>query len=288
MISGGGGSPEQEWQVRRVLVALDASPASAAAAAGAAELASVLSAELAGLFVEDATLARLADHPGVTEVGSHTGAARRLSAADVERRLRAQAGRARHLLQKCAARVNLEARLQVVRGRVASEVAAAVGESELLSIGRVGTSALARLGSVARAALGGGRGSLLLLPAGGSLAGPLVVVYGDTAEARRALRAAIRLASGGRGRTAGSEVVVLLPGDPAVAWLENEARNRLLEAGISPRMRRVPTGGHHALQHAAAGETTGTLILPAHSPLASGAEIEATVEVLDCAVLLVR
>lgn len=286
--AGRGEGREHEWRVERVLVALDASPASAAAAAGAAELAAALSAELAGLFVEDAAVTRLADLPAAVEVGTHTGAVRRVSAPELARRLRAQAARARRLLERTAARVDLEARLEVVHGSVTVEVAAAAGELELLSLGRVGTSALSRLGSVARAALGAGRGPLLLLPPGGRLVPPLVVVYGDTAAARRALAAAVRLTAvigSGRGQP---ELTVLLPADPAAAWLENEVRNRLLEAGITPRVRRVPAGEHHALQHAAAAEGAGVLVLPAHSPLASGEEIEAVIEVLSCAVLLIR
>lgn len=279
---------EDEWRIRRVVVALDASPASAAAAAAGAELAAALSAELAGLFVEDAALTRLADLPGASEVGTHTGAARRLSAVDLQRRLRAQAARARRFLERTAARVNLEARLDVVRGSAAAEVVAAAGELEILSLGRVGTSALTRLGSVARAALGSGRGPLLLLSPGGRLAPPLVVVYGDTAEARRALAAALRLAAVTRPAWGRPELVVLLPADPDAAWLENEARNRLLEAGITPRVRRVPASEHHALAHAAAAEGPGVLVLPAHSSLASGEEIEAVIEVLSCAVLLIR
>lgn len=285
---GRGEGREHEWRVERVLVALDASPASAAAAAGAAELAAALSTGLAGLFVEDPALSRLAELPGAAEVGTHTGAARSLSAPELARRLRAQAGRARRLLERTAARVDLEATLEVVHGSVTVEVAAAAGELELLSLGRVGTSALSRLGSVARAALAAGRGPLLLLPPGGRLVPPLVVVYGDTATARRALAAAVRLTAiigSGRGQP---ELVVLLPADPDAGWLENEARNRLLEAGITARVRRVPASEHHALQHATAAEGAGLLVLPAHSSLASGEEIEAVVELLSRAVLLIR
>lgn len=284
MGDGNGEGHGREWRVRRVLVALDASPASAAAARGAARLASALSAELAGLYVEDAAVARLAELPGAAEVGSHTGAARRLSGIDLRRRLRAQAARARRLLESSAAGVALEARLEVVRGSVAAEVTAAAGEEDLLSLGRVGTTALARLGSVARAALTGGRGPLLLLPPRGRLAPPLVLVQGDGAEARRALAAAVRLA----GALGCSEMVVVLPRDRTTAWLGNEVVNRLLAAGITPRLHPVPAGGPHALLHACAAEGAGIVVLPAHGPLASGADVEAVLEVLDCAALVVR
>ena len=63
-------TPPGGWRVRTVLVALDASRSSRAVAAAAAELAAALSAELAGLFVEDSAVARAATLPGSWEIGS--------------------------------------------------------------------------------------------------------------------------------------------------------------------------------------------------------------------------
>jgi K+-sensing histidine kinase KdpD len=52
--------------IRRILVALDASPDSLAALKTAADLARRMEAELMGLFVEDIELLRMADSPYAT------------------------------------------------------------------------------------------------------------------------------------------------------------------------------------------------------------------------------
>ena len=312
--------PAREWRVRRVLVALDASPSSRAAAATAAELAVALQADLLGLFVEDAAIARLAGLPAASEVGSFAAAARPVAAADLGRRLRAQAERARRLFESGARRASLRGTFRVVRGRVDHEVAAAGGERDLLSLGRIGVSAVSRLGSVARAALARGRGPLLLLPSSGRLGSPVVAVYGGGATGRHALAAAARLPAASRR----GHLVILLPAaDTAAAErLHAEAAALAAALGLAPRFRvvrlRCEPGGaeaggaesavedtgagtetgaatgrchpadRHALAHAVAAERAATLVLPLGSPLTSAADVETVVEALDCAVLLVR
>lgn len=61
-------------RIRRVLVALDASPGSVVAAAAAARMAAALEAELEGLFVEDHDLLRLSRSSQARQVGFLTGA----------------------------------------------------------------------------------------------------------------------------------------------------------------------------------------------------------------------
>jgi hypothetical protein len=313
-------SPSGGWRVRTVLVALDASRSSRAVAAAAAELAAALSAELAGLFVEDAALARAATLPGDWEVGSY--AARPTAGASLASRLRAQAERARRQFEAGAGRAAVAGRFQVVRGTVQREVVAAGGETVLLSLGRVGASGVSRLGSVARAALAEGRGPLLLLPPGGRLGPPVVAVYGGGVAGRHALEAASRLmalrsAAERRPRRRGSAqaaesplgrrrstLVVLLPAaGPADAdRLHEEAAAVAADLGVEARYRPVrleggppgsPDGSchpadRHALAHAVAAEGANALVVPLASPLATTEDVETVVRALDCAVLLVR
>jgi hypothetical protein len=177
----------------------------------------------------------------------------------------------------------------------------AAGAEELLSLGRVGTSSLARLGSVARAALAEGRGPLLLLPPGGRLGPPVLVVFSDTADGYRALAAAARLPgrnreAAPRGRAGSAwpapadDLVVLLPpaDDAETARLRQAATAALAPSGRRPRFRRAAGGDPHALLHAVAAERAHVLVLPGHSPLAARDEIEGVVERLSCAVLVLR
>ena len=84
---------DREGSVRRILVALDASPHSLAALRAAAELAADLDAELVGIFVEDINLLRLSDLPLASEVTIYTTTSRRLNRQEIERQLRSQAVR---------------------------------------------------------------------------------------------------------------------------------------------------------------------------------------------------
>ena len=61
---------ERGPSIRRILVALDASPSSLVALEEAAKLAAVWDAELAGVFVEDSELLRMAQLPFMQTVGS--------------------------------------------------------------------------------------------------------------------------------------------------------------------------------------------------------------------------
>ena len=287
--AGGGG-----WTVRRIVVAVDASPGSAAAARQAARLAAKLSAELCGLFVEDPAVLRLAGLPVCVEVGTYSATPRPLAPGDLERRLRAQAARARRQLAESALAAAVAFRFEVLRGETRQALAEALGESDLLSLGRVGATGLARLGSFARAALASRHGQLLLLPANGRIEPPAVAVFGDTPGARRALAAALRLLDHdpAAGLRRGALTVLLVASDEAAARdLEAEARHLFVEAGhptTIARFRRARPGDRHALAHTVRLDQARVLLLPADSPLVRPEDLEEVIAGLDCPVLLVR
>jgi len=109
---------------RRILVGLDASQASLAAVEAAAALARRVGAELAGLFVEDEDVLRLAALAfGVVRVPSGAREALDLRTAQAEQR--ALAARAREALERAAAGQRLACSFTVARGRVVAEVLAA-------------------------------------------------------------------------------------------------------------------------------------------------------------------
>lgn len=283
------------WIVRRVVVAVDASPGSAAAARQAARLASRLSAELCGLFVEDPAVLRLSALPVCIEVGTFSAMPRPIAPGDLERRLRAQAARARRQLEESAlAAAVADFRFEVLRGEARQALADTLGDADLLSLGRAGATGLARLGSFARAALAGRRGQLLLLPPHGRLEPPAVTVFGDSPGSRRALAAALRLLDHDRAASLrrGALTILLVAADEAAArQLEAEARDLLAEARLPPtlpRFRRARPGDRHALAHTVRLDQAHVLLLPAESPLVRPEDLEEVIEGLDCSVLLVR
>jgi nucleotide-binding universal stress UspA family protein len=129
-------SPGADEQIRRILVALDASPESLAALDLAAELAAGLEAELGGLFVENVDLLNLASLPFAREASQIVPVGRELDPERMAAELRAQASLARRALEAAAAGFNLRYSFQVVRGQVEAEIATAVTERDLLTLGR--------------------------------------------------------------------------------------------------------------------------------------------------------
>lgn len=138
--------------IRRVVVGLDASPASEAAARAAAEVAATLGAELVALYVEDRELLRLAEAPLATVVDRLFASSAAPAAAELESQLRAEGARARAGFERLVAGRGLRYSFRVVRGRIAGELVAGAGVSDLVVIGRVGAGrARGGLGSTARA-----------------------------------------------------------------------------------------------------------------------------------------
>jgi len=74
--------------IRRIAIAVDASPTSIAALEATVELAAVWEAEVLGIFVEDVNLIKAASLPFAGEVGSHSGAFRRIDPDNVRRQRR--------------------------------------------------------------------------------------------------------------------------------------------------------------------------------------------------------
>ena len=129
--------------VRRVVVALDASARSREAARAAAALARALEAELAGLFVEDENLLRLAALPFARHQPVSGGPARPLDLGAVEAQLRGLASAARQELERAAASVDVRWTFEVRRGPLPGEALEAARGTDLLLLG-VRTAELAR------------------------------------------------------------------------------------------------------------------------------------------------
>jgi nucleotide-binding universal stress UspA family protein len=149
-----------ERQIRRILIALDASPASLAAAELAAELAERSRAELVALFVEDSELLGAATLPA--HAGGPAPEASAEAGPDLARRLQAHAAELRQRLERLARRHGVTLTFQVARGEVTGEVLKAAAEADLVALGRVGWARGSgeRLGRTASAVLARGGGLL--------------------------------------------------------------------------------------------------------------------------------
>lgn len=167
-------------KIRRVLVALDASPGSLAAARAAAQLASRVDAELAGLFVEDLRLLDLCASELAHQVDTLTGSATRVRDHDLERQFRSQASRARAVLSTTAHAAGVSWSFRVARGEVCDEIKTAAGEVDLVSLGRLGWSLRhgKGIGRIARMLLGERDRCTLLAGRRVEIRPPVAVLYG--------------------------------------------------------------------------------------------------------------
>jgi len=111
--------------LRRILVALDASPHSLAALEATSEMAARTKAGLLGLFIGDINLSHLAGLPFAREVGFPSAISRKLDVGSMERALKVVAERA-----------HIRWSFRVTRGSVVTELLSGALEADLLVSGR--------------------------------------------------------------------------------------------------------------------------------------------------------
>jgi nucleotide-binding universal stress UspA family protein len=278
----------QALTINRVLVALDASPHSLAALEAAVDLAARFHAELAGLFVEDENLLRLADLPFVREIGIFTATRRRIDVAEMERQIRVQGRRIRQALTRSTQRAHVRWSYRVVRGMVLSEVLAAASEADVLVLGQAGWSLIrrGRLGSTARGILPERFGLALILREGTCLGDPLAVVYDGSPPARRALIAADTL----RQRSDDHQALVVLllaEGRQRAQALQAEAASLMADRDITVRYRSLTSANVLYLVDILQAEGCGTLVVPAQGSVLQDSTLVTLLEHLDLPVLLV-
>jgi nucleotide-binding universal stress UspA family protein len=278
---------KRELLIRRILVALDASPHSLAALEAAVDLAARLRAELSGLFVEDVNLLRLAGSPLAQEVGFFSATRRRLDAQQIEWQLRAQASRVRQALQAMAEPAEVQWSFRIARGVIASELLTAAAEVDLIILGRGGWSLTRRrrLGSTARAVLSEAPCLALILQHGAGLEMPVLVVYDGSPLAQKALAAADALVEEEKGHLT---VLILADGADTAHRLQKQAAGWLQERGVEVRYRLLTKLSVPRLAHIVQMEGRGTLVLPARSALLQDEVLLALLDEIETPVLLVR
>ncbi len=269
--------------IRRILVALDASPHSRVAMEAAVELASRLEAELLGIFVEDIDLLRLAELP-LREI-TLSGARRSLDAAQIESELRAQAVQIERALARMATRSRIQWSFRVARGVVAAELLSAASDRDLIILGRAGRSLVRRrgLGSTARTVLSQASCLALILHYGARLGMPVLVVYDGSALGDRALAAAAALAQPG-----GEGLTVLLPAGDAAEQLQARAAGSLQRLESNARYRTLTEASLPGLVRFLQSEACGVLVLPARTALMEDEAVLALLDQVEIPVLLVR
>jgi nucleotide-binding universal stress UspA family protein len=278
-------STPQKPQMRRILVAVDASPHSLAALDAALRLAADLEAEIIGLFVEDINLLRLAGMPFASEVRTSSAATHDLSSQGMEAGMRAQAARARRAFNRATAEARVKAQFRVVRGQVALEILQAAGDADLLTLGRVSRPLTPRmiLGSTARAAL---RlpGSVLFSarpPRDGEV---VMVCFGAGPRSMRALETAAALAA-----PAGTLIVLFIAPDDATAEAQRQqVLPWMTQRQLSFTARRTPAASSTNLVNAAQVEGCSVLVVEGDTIVDGEQTLQTLLQETDCSLMIVR
>lgn len=122
--------PEIDLDVKRILVALDASPSCMVSLDMAAGLAARMRVQLETLFVEDVGLFRLAALPFAAELDRASGEARSINEAGIQSALRLHVERLKRRLDWFSEHKNIQYHLRTVRGDYFTEALQA--ESDIL------------------------------------------------------------------------------------------------------------------------------------------------------------
>lgn len=274
---------EDPRPIRRILVALDASPHSVAALEASAELAAAAGAELRGFFVEDVELLRAGALSISREVEYFSGRLRDVDTRDLELQLRARARRVRQLLERTASRQGVAFSFDSVRGRVTAELSAAAADVDLVSVGVVGHSRRRGPGSAVRALLEAAPAPLLVLRHGARLAGAVHVVYDGSPAAEAALGIGAEIV---RLRERPLRVLVVAAGEQEARVRTEAARERL--SGLRDvRFGVVPKLQASRLLSAAREHRCGLMILPRGALDGAGGRLARLLRRSDCPVLVV-
>lgn len=275
--------------IRRIVVAVDASPHSRAAMEAAVLLAARFDAELLGLFVEDINVLRIAGLPYAQEFGVYSAQRRQINTADVERQLRVRSRQVQHSFRLLAERESIQGTFRVTRGSVGKEIQSAAADADVLIVGRVGWSQLRerQVGSTTRAICCGEAPSVTaVLLSGAQLAPPVLVVYDASAAAEKALV----FAGGLIGETGGALEVLLV----ADTELLLQARRNLLERALTElkvmkhQQHILITSVLQNLIRAIHVLHAQTVVLPASLSLLQDGRVVSLLEQVDIPVLLVR
>jgi nucleotide-binding universal stress UspA family protein len=271
-------------EIRRILIALDASPSSLAALKMAAELANRHQAELIGIYVEDINLLRSADLPFSREVGVYSAIARTLDKHQIESELRTQARRVEQMLSRIARSTNLRWSFRNVRGSIHSELINAARETDLIILGKRGWSAGVRIGSTARhlAALAPVRSMIMERTVHPGT--PILVVYDGSEQSQKALKTAGRICQ------AESQLTILIPApsQEIAERLYQQIETWVSDQEFQVQFRWVPDMDERRIGSIAKSQGCEIVILPADSPQLHPEAISRMLEKADCAVLFVR
>ncbi|MGM0557960.1 MAG: hypothetical protein ACQEVA_16360 [Myxococcota bacterium] len=276
----------EEFEVRRLVVALDATTSSSPTVSVAAHFAVRLQAELGGLFIEQQELLDLEEHPAARHISLPVGRGSRLERGKMERELRSMALEARRQFERASRRWRLRVSFDVARGRLRDEVSQRTEPTDLVVVESTGRRLIrsVRLPS-SGTQLGAGleRSVLFLMPVSGPVRS-VVVLYDGTYQSRRALGAARRLAE-----TDGIMLTVLVVGESreeAAAFAESIDLQTPMNAQVHTH--RIADETAERLGRAVQGVHGDLFIVGGETEISGVEDIDSFLARIGCPLLVVR
>lgn len=274
-------------ELRRILVAFDAASPSKTLLKTAVELAAWLQAELRGLFVEDEDLLRSAELPFVRQFAMTKAGGGTFDTQTIERELKLLAGRARRTFEEAARQSKIRYSFDVVRGQLATELAAAAATADLVVLPGRPRPLLRhfRIAMPNRAFLLNLDRSVLLVEAEIGLPRTIFVAFDGTESSVKALQLAARLATASNGNL---DVILLIGNKDDQVRLSAQAQTVLHGSVERFRIEAIPAGDLEALRERVHGSNAGLLVLGAASLFLSSFARDQIIEQLDGPILFVR
>ena len=236
-----GESPETpaQFQVGRVLVAIDTSTECTRALEAAAQLASHLHVGIQGIFVEDPNLLKLEGLSSSRRISLPQGFGEsEVRHGSMQRELQAHAKRMRQILQMLSQRMQFEYDFRVMRGKMQEMLNQAATTSDLAVVESQGRSVRShmRLEASAHGAANSLHPSVLYLQKGVRPIQSVIAVFDGTEQSMKVLEAGAGLMSGPN-----AMMTVLLQTETRdeADDMEDKAREKLGPAGIEAHYRRV-------------------------------------------------
>lgn len=274
--------PHSSSSIRRILVALDASPQSLAALEAATELAARMEAELAGLFVEDVELLRIAESGAAREIAYPSATEAPLNRSLMERKWKAQSEQIQNALAAAAHRAKIRWSFRTVRGHVTAAVRAAASPDDIVAVGRIGWSlgGPLRIGSTARDLAASSIPLLLISRHAARGSQRLLVYYDGSSASTNALLIATKLAKAGA-----KGITVLVPttaSDEALAEIPSLFHGQDQKV----RLRSIDLDDRESLARAVNEEQAEMLILAGRKLLKDPETLESLLAQLEVPLIL--
>lgn len=273
--------------IRRILVAVDASPHSFSALEAAAELAGGLGAELVAVFVEDENILRLSKLARAREVNLYSAERHHLDQRSVEQMFAQMAARARELLHRVSQEQAVRSvTFRTARGQVVHRVLEEAAEADLLTLGTRGWTPGLRPGSTVRALIRRQDAPpILVLREGVRLGTCPFAIYDGSPAGHHAVRLAAFLADRNDARV----TVLVSPGGDGddLEARAREAEAILEEERVGGAIKELSRERAAQLEEFLRRQGCGALVAPRPGPDEEGRRVQEILSRAVCPVFLV-